>query len=187
MTYLLAGITLWAAVHCFPMALPGQRSELIERVGKGPYKAVFSLLIIAAVVLIVIGWREAPIVAAYLPPLFGNLWITLAVGLALTLLLASQLPTNIRRFVRHPQLTGVVIWGVAHLLVNGTARDVLLFGGLALWAAFSMVLSNRRDGAWQRPQPVALWKDILVLGLGAGVSALLFYFHGSLFGVSPIH
>ena len=187
MILLLAGVTLWAAVHCFPMAMPAQRSELINRFGKGPYKGVFSLFIVAAAVLIVFGWREAPIVAAYLPPLFGNIWITLAVGVALTLMLASQLPTNIRRFVRHPQLTGVVIWAVTHLLVNGTARDVILFGGLALWAAFSMVLSNRRDGAWQRPQPVALWKDALVLGLGTGVSALLFYVHGSLFGVSPLH
>jgi len=187
MVYLLAGVILWAAVHCFPMALPGQRSELVERFGEGPYKGAFSLLIIAAVVLIVMGWREAPIVAAYLPPLFGNVWITLAVGVALTLMLASQLPNNIRRFVRHPQLTGVVIWAVAHLLVNGMARDVILFGGLAVWAAFSMLLSNRRDGAWRRPQPVALWKDALVLSLGAGLSALLFFVHGSLFGVSPQH
>ena len=187
MTYLLAGITLWSAVHCFPMALPGQRSELIERFGKGPYKGAFSLLIIAAVALIVIGWREAPIVAAYLPPLFGNAWTTFAVGIAVTLLLASQLPTNIKRFVRHPQLTGVFIWAVAHLLVNGTARDLILFGGLGLWAVFSIVLSNRRDGAWRRPPPAALWKDAVVLGLGAGVSALLFYFHGELFGVSPLH
>ncbi len=187
MITLLAGVILWAAVHCFPIALPERRSELVKRYGEGPYKGVFSLLIIAAVALIVIGWREAPIVAAYLPPFFGNVWITLTVGVSVTLMIASQLPTNIRRFVRHPQLTGVVIWAVAHLLVNGTARDVILFGGLALWATFSMLLSNRRDGVWRRPQPVALWKDALVLGLGAGVSGLLFYVHGSLFGVSPLH
>ena len=187
MIYLLAGVILWTAVHCFPLARPGQRSELIERFGTGPYKGVFSLLIIAAVALIVIGWREAPIVAVYLPPLFGNVWITLAVGVAVILMLASQLPTNIQRYVRHPQLTGVIVWAVAHLLVNGTARDVMLFGGLGLWAVLSIVLSNRRDGAWRRPPPIALWKDALVLVLGAGASALLFHFHGELFGVSPQH
>ena len=40
-----------------------------------------------------------------------------------------------RGWLRHPMLTGVVVWAVAHLLVNGDAASLVLFGWpWALWA-----------------------------------------------------
>ncbi|MEO1247090.1 MAG: NnrU family protein [Pseudomonadota bacterium] len=187
MIYLTVGVMLWAIVHWFPMAMPEQRSAAIARLGDGPYKGAFALASLAAIVLIVIGWGEAPMIPSYIPPLFSNGFIVLAVAVALTLFIASQLPNNFRRWIRHPQLTGVLIWALAHLLVNGTVRDVVLFGGLAIWALLAIVLSNRRDGPWQRPAAVAVWKDFVVLAAGATASAVLFYFHGWLFGVSALH
>ena len=75
---------------------------------------------------------------------------------------------------------------MAHLLVNGQVRDVLLFGGLSLWAIVGIVLANLRDGEWQRPGPVAPWKDALLIIVAAAATGLMFHFHGWLFGVSPI-
>ncbi len=187
MILLLAGITLWAAVHWFPMALPEQRNALVAKLGEGPYKGIFALLIAASIAAMVLGWKQAPLVQAYLPPLFGNWVIAAAIALALILFFASQVPNNLRRIVRHPQLTGVIIWGAAHLLVNGSVRDVLLFGGLGVWAAVGIWLSNRRDGAWQKPAPAPLYMDAAVAALGLTVAALTFHFHGWLFGVTPIH
>ncbi len=186
MIILFAGLVVWAVVHWFPAALPEQRHALVAKLGEGPYKGIFSVLLLLAVVLIVIGWKRAPIVQAYLPLLFGNLFIALAVFLAFVLFFAARIPNNIRRFVRHPQLTGVIVWGVAHLLVNGQVRDVLLFGGLSLWAIVGIMLANLRDGEWQRPGPVAPWKDALLIIVAAAATGLMFHFHGWLFGVSPI-
>ena len=30
--------------------------------------------------------------------------------------------------MRHPQLTAVIVWAVAHLLVNGDLASIVLFG-----------------------------------------------------------
>ncbi len=187
MTVLLAGLVLWAAVHWFPAALPEQRNAIVAKIGEGPYKGVFSLLVLLALALIIIGWREAPIVQAYLPPLFGNAFIGLGVFVAFILFFAARIPNNLRRMVRHPQLTGVVVWGVSHLLVNGQVRDVLLFGGMTLWAVVGMILANRRDGAWQKPAPVPIWKDALLVAVALAVTIVLFHFHGRIFGVAAIH
>ncbi len=187
MFILLAGMLLWVATHTFPMAMPQQRAAIIARIGEGPYKGIFALLSILSIALIVWGSGEAPIVQRYVPPLFGGAFIAVLVGVALTLMVASAMPNNIRRFVRHPQLTGVAVWAAAHLLVNGTVRDLMLFGGFGLWAVAGMVLSNRRDGPWRRPAPVALWKDFVVIAVGAAVTGLLLHFHGLLFGVTAIH
>ena len=37
-------------------------------------------------------------------------------------------------WLRHPMLTGVVVWAVAHLLVNGDVASLVLFGWMGLWA-----------------------------------------------------
>jgi uncharacterized membrane protein len=52
----------------------------------------------------------------------------------------------VRRRIRHPQLTGVKIWTLAHLLVNGDLASIVLFGGLLGWAVIAVIGTNRRDG-----------------------------------------
>jgi uncharacterized membrane protein len=187
MLTLLAGLVLWAVVHWFPLALPSQRSVVVTRLGELPYKGIFSLLTLMAIALIVIGWQQAPLVKAYVPPFFGNWPISAAITVAFILFFAPYIPNNIRRFIRHPQLSGVALWGIVHLLVNGTIRDVLLFGGFALWAIVAMVFANRRDGPWQKPAAVALWKDLVLVVVGVVVTAVVFHFHGQLFGVTPVY
>lgn len=187
MLTLVAGLVLWAAVHWFPLALPSQRSVLVTRLGEIPYKGLFSILTLVAIAIIVIGWQQAPLVKAYVPPFFGNWTISAAIAAAFILFFAPYIPNNIRRFVRHPQLSGVALWGIAHLLVNGTIRDVILFGGFALWAIVAMVFANRRDGAWQKPAAVPIWKDLLLVAVALGVTAVVFRFHGQVFGVTPVH
>ena len=44
------------------------------------------------------------------------------------------IPNNVKRLLRHPQLTGVALWGIGHLLANGESRSIILFGGLGAWA-----------------------------------------------------
>ncbi|HRO10777.1 MAG TPA: NnrU family protein, partial [Amaricoccus sp.] len=58
-----------------------------------------------------------------------------------------------RTWMRHPMLTAVLIWAVAHLLVNGDRASLVLFGWLGLWAIAEMLLIGAREPAWVRPGP----------------------------------
>lgn len=61
---------------------------------------------------------------------------------------ASHHVTRIKQVFRHPQLASVIVWSVAHLLVNGDSRSVVLFGGLLIWAVLEIIAINRREGPW---------------------------------------
>jgi uncharacterized membrane protein len=60
-----------------------------------------------------------------------------------------------------------------------------LFGGLALWAIIEIILLNRRDGAWVKPDPVPRKKDIIVLVAGFTAYIIVALAHQWLFGFSP--
>ena len=66
--------------------------------------------------------------------------------LAFYLMAASSLKVKVTSVVRHPQLTAIKAWSVGHLLVNGDAPSLVLFGGLLAWAVVSVILINRQDG-----------------------------------------
>ena len=101
------------------------------------------------------------------------------------LFVASKARTNYRRLVRHPQMMSVILWSVAHLLVSGDSRSVLLFGGLGAWAIFEIVLCNKRDGAWRKPDVVPFSADMIVVVIAGAAFGALFFLHRSLFGVLP--
>ena len=188
MALLIAGVLLWAFVHLFPSLAPGARAKLIERLGEGPYKGLFALDIVIAILLMVFGWRSATPEFVYNAPLAGTPLITaLLVVVAFVLMGAGNAPTNLKRFLRHPMLTGVIVWAIAHLLANGDSRSVVLFGGLAIWAAVAMPLINRRDGPREPAQAVAVQKDIVLVMIGAILTVVVAYFHEYLAGVPVIY
>jgi uncharacterized membrane protein len=110
----------------------------------------------------------------------------LLVFVAFVLFAASALPSNLKRIVRHPQLTGVAVWAGSHLLANGDLRSLVLFGGLGAWAIVAMLLLNGRDGPWRKPAALPLVAELKPV-LGAGVAyAVLFFAHAYVIGVSPM-
>lgn len=186
MSLLIAGIVLWSAVHLFPSIASQTRGSFVAKQGNNAYRGLFSLLILASLVMIVFGWKSATPSTMFAPPLLGSPVVSALVLLAFILFVAAQARTNIKRVLRHPQLTGLVVWAAAHLLANGDSRSVALFGGLGLWAIAEILLINRRDGAWQRPDAQPLPKDIIVFVIAAVAFGLVLYFHQWLFGVSPL-
>ena len=103
---------------------------------------------------------------------------------ALGLFAASSLPTNLKRWVRHPQLLDFTTWGGAHLLANGDRRSLILFGVLGVWALLMIVFLNRRDGTWQKPERVLLSADLKPWFAAILVFALLYWLHPIVIGVS---
>ena len=185
MSLLIAGLLVFTIVHLVPAASPATRARLVDSLGEGPYRGLYSIVIIASLVLIVFGWKAATPTSVYVPPVGGGAVISALVFAAFVMFVTSKARSNYRRFVRHPQMIAVILWSVAHLLVNGDSRSVLLFGGLGIWAVFEIVLCNKRDGAWRKPDVVPFSADMIVAVIAAAAFGGFFFLHKALFGVLP--
>ena len=79
-------------------------------------------------------------------------------------------------------------WAISHLLSNGVAADVLLFGAFLLWAVLSFRAARQRDRANNTvyaPANAVGTSITVAAGLVAwSVFALLL--HGPLIGVRPL-
>lgn len=182
MSYLVAGLLLWSMLHLLPATDSKLRRSAIEKIGAGPYKGLFSLMMIAAVALMVVGWRHSTaqqlFVASWLPLHAAYLLMLVA----FYLVVASGFNCRIKRVLRHPQLTGFALWALLHVLVNGDSRSLVLFGGLALWAVLEIIALNRRDGEWHKPHPPALLHEAKPLLACVLVFSAVFYAHPYLSG-----
>lgn len=185
MALLIAGLLLFTIVHLLPAASPATRNNLAEKLGDNAYRGLFSAVVLASLVVIVFGWKAATPARVYAAPLDGGPVISAVTFFAFVLFVASKVRTNYRRIVRHPQMMAVILWSAAHLLVNGDSRSVVLFGGLGIWAVAEIVLCNKRDGDWKKPDVVPFSADMIVAVIAGVAFAIIFYLHRALFGVLP--
>lgn len=134
------------------------RDALTGRMGEGPYMGLFSLASIAGLVWLGFAFsaaRSAPSNDMFWAITPVTRWIQLALQLLATVLvvvgLTTRNPTSVRqegslqdsavvkgvlRITRHPFLWGVAIWALGHLLVNGDAASIVLFGAMLVLALF---------------------------------------------------
>lgn len=165
MTLLIIGLILWVVSHTLKRLAPGLRAAMGDKAGKG----IVALLALAGIVLMVIGYRGAAVVPVYAPlPGMGHL-NNLLMLIALFFFAAGSVGGVVASKVRHNMLTGLVIWALAHLLVNGDLASIVLFGGLALYAVGSMYLISRAV-PWERPAPGPVMNDVK-----AAVGAVVLY------------
>lgn len=185
MTLLILGLVLWWVLHLAPIFSTGLQQRLSGAIGVGPSKGVAALAILASVALMTIGYQNADTDVLWVAPAF--LWHlnNLLMVLAVFLFIAGNIPSHVRRVIRHPQLTGTKLWAVSHLLVNGDVASVVLFGGLLAWAVVAMIGTNRRDGP-RGPKPEATMAGLAVHVIAAAVvTAVVMLLHLYLGGVSP--
>ena len=186
MAGLILGMLIWSGVHLIPSVARPFRGRLIERLDEQKYQGLFALSILTSVALIIFGWRSAMPEPVYSAASWGRLAAIVLVYPALVLFVASGMPTNIKRFIRHPQLTGVLVWSVGHLLANGDSRSLVLFGGMGLWSLVAMTTINRRDGEWVKPEPSPVLDDLKPLLIAAIAYGVLLFAHPYLSGVSAM-
>ena len=186
MTMLHAGIALWFIVHVFPAMAPARRAALQQSMGEQAYRGIFSLFIIGALLLIVFGWKSAVPTSVYVPPMGPNIPGALLVLAGLILFFSSRVDGHIKRILRHPQMFGTLLWAVSHLLTNGDSRSLSLFGAMAVWAVFEIVMINRREGPWTGSSTATGRFDFIAIVIGTVVFAIVGHFHEALFGVVPI-
>jgi uncharacterized membrane protein len=142
---------LWFVVHLLPSAAPALRQKLVGGMGENTYKGVAAVLLLCALALIVFGWRGSVASHLYALPGFTRHLGMLLVLIAFIVFGTTSYPSRIKQYVRHPQLTGVSIWALAHLMMNLDTRSIVLFSSMLVWAILSIVLINRRDGEWVKP------------------------------------
>ena len=164
MILLILGVLLWSVAHLFKRLSPARREALGPK-GRGP----IALALLLSVVLMVVGYRMWWAGQAYAPPVWGMHLNNLLMLFAVYLFAAAGMKTAITRKIRHPQLTGVKLWAVAHLLANGDWASVVLFGGLLIWAVVEVILISRAT-TWEKSAPAPMGKEI-----GAVVGTVLVY------------
>ena len=170
MTLLILGLLLWAAVHFIPSLAQPLKAAWKDKLGNTGYQITFALVVLLSLLMIIFGWRSATpsIVYATSPSMVPVAKALMFVSIALFVL--SNMPTRIKRFIRHPQLTAVLVWSLAHLITNGDTRSVVLFGGLGLWALLEIFAINRRDGEWIKPDEPTWAKE----SIGFAISLVVY-------------
>lgn len=168
MILLILGLALWWGSHLVKIMAPEQRRSAVARMGEGPWKGLITLVTGIAITFMVIGYRQADVIVLWYPPVF--LWHlnNLLMAIAVFIFIAGSFKSPVRRAIRNPQLTGVKLWAVAHLLVNGDLASVVLFGGILAWAVVAVIGTKRRDGPrGERPESTAagLVIHLIVAGL----------------------
>ena len=192
MTRLALGLLLWSFVHLIPGLAVGFKRNLINRLGENAYKGVFALLMVVALYLVISGWQSmTPVAPAVLdvvftPPDWGVYVAGVLVLIGFILFLAPYPPNNFKRILRHPQLIGLVSFGVGHLFGVGTARAIVLFGGLTAWAVIEVWVINRREGEWKKSDKAPFKKDVVFVLFTVLVYMAFLYTHHLLLGGSPL-
>lgn len=179
MTILIAGLALWYAGHFWKRLLPAQHAALGSKA-----KGLSALIIIAGVVLMVIGYKtwESFDLTTY-PPFLKHI-NNLAILVAIYFMSPGPSKGAIFYRMRHPMLTGMILWAGAHALVNPDTASYTLFGGLAFWAALEIRVINMMDPNWTPPAKGSLAKDATFLVASVILLAVIGYIHG-LIGPAP--
>jgi len=169
MRVLILAILVWLFIH-FGMSGTRLRDRVVARIGEQPFRGLFSLLSIAAIVFLIVGWKTARVVPLWYPPDWLR-WILVVVMVpAFVLFVASVSGRNptmiggesagadaargIQRITRHPMLWSFALWAGVHVIGNGDLAAVLFFGAFLVTALAGMPLIDaklaRRDPAsWQ--------------------------------------
>lgn len=159
---------------------------MVARMGPIPWQALYSLLAITGFELIVWGYglarQEAGLL--YQPASWLRHLSALLMLPVFPLLFAAYLPGRIQSVSKHPMLAATKLWALAHLLANGGAADVLLFGAFLVWAVADRISEKRRAPTPVRSLPSGKLNDVLALVFGLAVyGAFVLWLHAALFGV----
>ncbi|MCL2162438.1 MAG: NnrU family protein [Betaproteobacteria bacterium] len=185
MTSMLLGLVLFFSAHSLQIARR-VRLSLLERMGTTPYRAVYSIVSLVGLVLIGFGfadYRSGGLIPVWFPPLWMKHMALLLNWFAIVFFAAAYLPCYIRRTLRHPMLTGVLILAITHLLTNGDAGGMILFGTFLFWAV-AVRIDTRFRTVDKSPVRASMLFDFLALAIGsASYAIIVFWLHPNIFNI----
>jgi uncharacterized membrane protein len=168
LTDLLAATAVFVLGH---LALSSQplRTPLVERLGEGGFRALYSVLVLAAFVWMLMAYGRAPRGDLWLPPAWTR-WVAVALMPLASFLVVGGLTTPSPTLVggdkavekagsrtvvqgfltisRHCFLSGTALWAILHLLANGDDATVILAGGILVLSLGGMWhIDQRREAS----------------------------------------
>lgn len=181
MVFLIAGITLFFGIHLVPIFQLKQ--NLIQRVGKNPYKGIFSLISALGLGLIIYGKAHAEFIAIWQPMPWAH-WVPIIVMWpALIILVWAEIPCSMKITLRHPMLLGILLFCISHLFANGDLATILLIGSFAVYAALTMLRQGFNKKESNIPNSTPKW-NLLGLVIGTLAYGLIFTFHQNITGMA---
>ena len=180
MTLFIVGIVIFFGIHIVPST--HLKSVLVGNLGEMKFKGVFSLISALGLGLLIYGFSQTEYQLLWNPVSWGRNAAIFTMPVVIILMCAAQMPNNLKRFLRHPMLIGVSLWGISHLAANGDLASTLLFGCFTAFSIINILMVNRR-GNYSPPAPVSIFWDFGVFVLGAILYGTLFYFHGAFTGM----
>jgi len=185
MANLIAASAFFLLIH-FAISGTRLRDALTARLGEGPYRGAFALSSLVGLAWMIYAYRHAPTIelwgvllgfrrAAYALVFIAFLFAVIGiltpsptrVGMESKLASGPEAVRGMVRITRHPFLWGVALWAAVHLIINGDAASLVLFGSLLVlalggtaaidakrrrrfaeqWAPFAQLTSNIPFGA----------------------------------------
>jgi uncharacterized membrane protein len=188
MFFLSCSLFLFLGVHSLRVFAPGWRSRVQQKYGEAVWKGVYSLTSLLSFALLCwsYGQERQQAILLWSPPHGMRHLTVLLMLVSWILLLAAYVPGNaIKARVHHPMLLAVIVWALAHLVANGSATQVLLFGSFLLWAVACFISARQRDRAAKTIYPKGrIFPTVVTVVLGIVVwVGFAFYLHRLLIGV----
>lgn len=189
MAILVLGIIIFLGGHTLAI-LREVRTGLIDRFGTGPFKGVFSAIALIGFAFIIWGfhrYRAEGLLQVWTPPAWTrHLTVALMWFAFVALASTNPAPGRIKGWLRHPMLAAVMIWALAHLLANGDAGGMLLFGSLFAWAVFDRIAVSKRGEIGASPTGSFTRADLIAGCAGTVAYLAMMFFHPVLIGVAVI-
>ncbi len=186
-----AGAVLFFSTHLLP-AFPQARAALHDRLGDNGYRGLYSLVALAGIVLIVMGygdWRASGPAILYVPPVWMSHLVLLLMLPVFPLLFAAYMPGKIAVAVKHPMILAVKVWAFSHFFANGDVASLALFGLFLAWGVIDRISLKRREraGLVTPPREGSVKWDAAAVVLGLVVYGLFVWrLHTWLIGVPVI-
>lgn len=191
MSLFILGLVLFFGIHMLPF-YPEYRALIIEKMDndmvdeEGLYKLVFGIISLLGLIFIGIGKGSMEFIGLWDTPVFFRYVAVVLIPVSFILMVAAYMPNNIKRYVPHPMLTGVIIWAATHLMVNGDVAAIILFGSFVVYSIVAIKLANRRQydesGVQDIQETIPVVKDAIVIGIAMLGFLLLLWLHKFLFG-----
>ena len=181
MNLLILGIIIFFSIHLVPI-FP-LKNILINRLGENKYKGLFSLIALVGLLIIIYGFRSADLYHIWDPLPYSKEIALALMPISIILLAAANIKTNIKRFIKHPMLIGILIWSFVHLLANGDLRSIILFASFGVYALIDIIFS-KKVLTTNIAANYTLSKDIMVIIIGLVVYFIVVYFHQFIAGVT---
>ena len=189
MIWLALGLALFLGIHLTRALAPQWRQAQIARLGDKGWKGLYTVVSIVGFGLILWGFSQArrePIVLWPHVPFGVNHLTALLVLVAAILMAAAYVPRNhIKARLVHPMTLSVKVWAFAHLIVNNTLADVMLFGSFLVWSILVFRAARRRPTPAPASGTFAGTAATVVIGVTLW-AFFAFWAHAAWLGIAPL-